>query len=173
VRVQSSQSGFGKIIADLVQTTLSEIDRLSPPSRSQVSNTLLDLLASNLSLFDSEVVLENSSQSVSVAVIKNHIHQHLASPQLSAQSIADALHISKRYLYHIFQAEEVSISRYIWQKRVEQCRLALADPRNQHRSITEIAFSWGFNSNPHFSRLFRECVGQSPRAYRNSLKTGM
>lgn len=34
------------------------------------------------------------------------------------------------------------------------------------RSVTDIAFSWGVNSSAHFSRLFSERFGVTPREYR-------
>ena len=36
------------------------------------------------------------------------------------------------------------------------------------RSITEIAFAWGFSSPKHFSRIFRARYGASPRDWRLS-----
>ncbi len=42
----------------------------------------------------------------------------------------------------------------------------LGDPRWRGHSITEIAFGWGFNSAPHFTRSFREHFHISPRDYR-------
>lgn len=35
-----------------------------------------------------------------------------------------------------------------------------------HRTITDIAFSWGFNNGAHFSRVFREHTGLSPSDFR-------
>ena len=37
------------------------------------------------------------------------------------------------------------------------------DPRLARSSLSEIAFSWGFNDASHFSRSFRERHGMSPR----------
>ena len=42
----------------------------------------------------------------------------------------------------------------------------LASPLHSHRTITEIAFAWGFNNSAHFNRLFKERYGLSARAYR-------
>ena len=37
---------------------------------------------------------------------------------------------------------------------------------DENHTICEIAFTWGFNSAPHFSRSFREQYGMPPRDYR-------
>ncbi len=58
------------------------------------------------------------------------------------------------------------MSTYILRRRLEECARQLADPRWRGHSISDIAFGWGFNSAPHFSRSFRELYGTSPRDYR-------
>ncbi len=42
----------------------------------------------------------------------------------------------------------------------------MSDPQWRGHSIAEIAFGWGFNSAPHFTRSFRDRYGLSPRHYR-------
>ena len=36
-----------------------------------------------------------------------------------------------------------------------------------HRTITDIAFSWGFQNSTHFSRRFKDEFGLSPHEFRN------
>jgi AraC-like DNA-binding protein len=36
----------------------------------------------------------------------------------------------------------------------------------RNRSVAEIAFSWGFTSQAHFSRAFRAQTGLTPRDFR-------
>ncbi len=50
--------------------------------------------------------------------------------------------------------------------RLDRCREELEDRRQRARSITEIAFRWGFNDSAHFSRVFKARFGMSPRAVR-------
>jgi AraC-like DNA-binding protein len=94
------------------------------------------------------------------------IEQHLSDPELGPLSVAGALNVSARYLRMIFAGEGECISAYVLRRRLEETARQLADPRWRGRSICEIAFSWGFNSAPHFSRSFREHFGMSPREYR-------
>jgi hypothetical protein len=74
--------------------------------------------------------------------------------------------MSPRYLRAIFATSNETVSAYILRRRLEECARELADPRARAGSITEIAFGWGFNSAPHFTRSFRERYGMSPRQYR-------
>jgi AraC-like DNA-binding protein len=107
-----------------------------------------------------------SSESVLRDRIRSYVLNHLRDPELSIDRMAAALNCTKRYLHRAFQVEGVSISDYIWQLRLDRCRKEIMDPNYQGKSITEIAFSWGFNSSPHFSAAFKERFGTSPSVCR-------
>ena len=98
--------------------------------------------------------------------VERHVNQRLADPQLSVASIASALGCSKRYLHKVFAESGATLSAYIWSGRLERCMRDLGDPLLADRSITEIAFNWGFVNSAHFSRSFREHFGISPRDHR-------
>ena len=106
------------------------------------------------------------------ARIKQYILAHLNDPDLSIDRIAAAMGCSKRYLHQVFAAEHVTIERHIWQQRIEHCCQALAEQGQSEKSISEIAFEWGFNSSAHFSRLFKSQVGVVPTSYRRNLGAG-
>jgi methylphosphotriester-DNA--protein-cysteine methyltransferase len=61
-----------------------------------------------------------------------------------------------------------SLCRWIKQARLDHCAADLSNPDLRERSITEIAFGWGFNDAAHFSRTFRAEFGMAPREYRSS-----
>jgi AraC-like DNA-binding protein len=103
--------------------------------------------------------------------VRQFIEQNLRDPELSPAMIAAHLKLSSRYLRMIFAANNESISAYVLRRRLEECAARLIDPRWSGHSITEIAFSWGFNSAPHFTRSFRELFKQSPRDYRQGRST--
>jgi AraC family transcriptional activator of tynA and feaB len=92
--------------------------------------------------------------------IKDYIAVNLHDPDLSIDGIAASLNCSKRYLHMAFASEGTTIARYIWSVRLENCRRDLETARPG--TVTDIAFSWGFNSSSHFSRLFKERFGVSP-----------
>lgn len=101
-----------------------------------------------------------------------YVDVHLRDPQMGLGRVAEALGCCKRRLHKLFHDEAETLGEYIWQTRLARIREDLAAPALRARSITEIAFSWGFNSSPHFSRLFKQRYGVSPRGYRAlSVKT--
>jgi AraC-like DNA-binding protein len=72
--------------------------------------------------------------------------------------------MSVRYLHRLFEDAGASVRATILARRLDRCRDALAgSPR---RSISEIAFAWGFNDAAHFSRVFKARFGGSPRDLR-------
>jgi len=102
------------------------------------------------------------------ARIRQYILAHLSDPDLSIDQIARAMGCSKRYLHQVFAAENVTIERHIWRLRIERCCEALTEQGKTEKSISAIAFEWGFNSSAHFSRLFKAQVGVAPTSFRRN-----
>lgn len=98
--------------------------------------------------------------------VKTAIEQHLSDPDLKPVTAAAAARISVRYANQLLSAAGTSLERYILDRRLERCRLALDDPAQAHRTIGEIALSWGFADLSRFGRRFKEKYGRSPREYR-------
>ncbi len=101
--------------------------------------------------------------------IKQHVAEHLADPGLTVDGIAHALNCSRRHLYNAFSEEPDGVAGYILHRRLETCRRSLANRADDHRSITDIAFSSGFSNMAHFSRVFRAHLGMPPSDYRRGL----
>jgi AraC-like DNA-binding protein len=101
--------------------------------------------------------------------IKQHVGAHLGDPGLSVDAIAHALGCSRRQLYNAFAEEADGVAGYILRQRLLACRRTLDDPGSAARSLTDIAFGYGFSSMAHFSRAFRAEVGSAPSDYRQGL----
>ena len=74
--------------------------------------------------------------------------------------------MSVRYANAVLGHEHTSITRLIRTERLERCRKALADRSQAHRTITEIAYGWGFSDMTHFGRSFKAVYGELPSDYR-------
>ncbi|MDO9294167.1 MAG: helix-turn-helix domain-containing protein, partial [Hydrogenophaga sp.] len=55
-------------------------------------------------------------------------------------------------------------------RRLQACMHDLQNPTHAQRTITDIAFAWGFNNGAHFSRVFREHTGQTPSDFREAMR---
>jgi len=86
------------------------------------------------------------------------------------ESISRALHISKYYISHLFsQKLHMGFNEYIGMLRIsDACKLLLS----QEKTITEVAYSVGFNSTRSFNRLFLKYTGVTPRQYKQQHYSG-
>ncbi|WP_295642054.1 helix-turn-helix domain-containing protein [uncultured Methylibium sp.] len=100
--------------------------------------------------------------------IKQHVAARLGDPGLTVDGIAHALNCSRRQLYNAFAEEPDGVAGYILRRRLEACRRSFDDRANEQRSITDIAFAFGFSNMAHFSRVFRSHLGLSPSDYRRA-----
>jgi AraC-like DNA-binding protein len=100
-----------------------------------------------------------------------YMRAHLAEQSLSADKIAEALYISRRRLYQLFDDGQ-GVSERLKGLRIERAKAVLADPAKAGRGIAEVARDCGFTSAPHFSRTFRRATGRTPREYREQALRG-
>lgn len=98
--------------------------------------------------------------------VKHFARSRLADPELKPEMLAQHHHISLRYLQKLFQEHGESPASWIRDERLHRCRTELRDPRLAHLTIAMIGERSGLYGASHFSRLFRDRYGISPRAYR-------
>jgi AraC family transcriptional activator of tynA and feaB len=133
----------------------------------RVADQVLDLLAVMLSKADAGATPRLSHSRAMLGMqLRAAVDRHLQDPAITSDSIAKSVGISLRYANAILGDEETSVSRLILTRRLERCRQALADPTQMHRSISSIAFAWGFSDMTHFGRRFRGSFGLLPSEYR-------
>lgn len=156
----SSRGGTARIAHDFLQATFNEAGRLSPQNASSVADSLIDLLL--LPLRDADTTLDRVGPEAMYIRAQAFIREHLRDPELSIDQISTALQCTKRYLHMLFSDRGITVSDYIWQTRLQHCRQELENQGG--KTITDVAFSWGFSSSSHFSRVFRKYFGIVPSA---------
>ena len=91
--------------------------------------------------------------------IADNLHRHV--------SLADCgrvCHLSPCEFSRRFHADQgVSFSQYLLRLRVERAAALLGEPR---RSVSEVAYSVGFNDLSYFARVFRRFIGMPASTYR-------
>src|SRR5215468_680860 len=104
--------------------------------------------------------------------IHHYIETHLSESSLGPAELASDMGISIRHLHRLFLVTGTTLGEYIRTRRLKGCHTDLANPRMRERTITEIAFFWGFSDSAHFSHSFRKEFGISPRAFRAQALAG-
>ncbi len=154
----SARTGTGRIAHDFMHTAFGEAPKLSPQTALGVADTLIDLLL--LPLREAGTAFERGGPLALYVRAQAFIHEHLRDPDLSIDQISAELGCTKRYLHMLFSDRGMTVSDYIWQARLQNCRQELEAQRG--KTITDVAFSWGFSSSSHFSRVFRKYFGIVP-----------
>ncbi|GJD65821.1 helix-turn-helix domain-containing protein [Methylobacterium frigidaeris] len=130
---------------------------------------LLDLIALSFGRAANEMTPRRSSAR-SLIRMRLHIEveARLADPALQASAIADAAGVSVRYANAVLADEDTSLTHLIQTRRLARCRQALEDPAQAHRTVSEIAYGWGFSDMTHFGRRFKAAHGLLPSERRRS-----
>lgn len=168
----SGESGLGAVLFYLSTSLYHQAEDLTPEEGVAAIEAYLRILAAcvgrNRSLpTDASRLLELKTH------ITHYIDAHLTETTLSPSEIASALDISVRHVHRIFSHQGSTVADWIRTQRLRHCRNDLSDPRLRTKSITEIAFFWGFNDSAHFSRAFRKQYGVCPRDFRARVWGGL
>jgi AraC-like DNA-binding protein len=157
----------GGLISSLLAMLPGCADRLPPTTSEVFSNQLLDLIALSFAHMGAARPKVSSSQAVVSMKVRAAIESRLADPALDSDAVAAAAGISVRYANEVLAREGTSVARLIRTRRLERCQRALRDPTQAHRTVSEIAYGWGFSDMTHFGRSFRAAFGMLPSDFRN------
>ncbi len=164
----NTESGTGAIFVDLVKSLYRTVEALNtePMVATAIADAVLDSLRAvlfsmplNYDVADSRIEVYHRAR------IKRYVKANLRT-NLSVESIARGVDLSVRHVHELFSREPLSLMKWVWAERLEHCRQDLSLPALHGRSISEIAYSWGFNDPAHLSRMFKSHFGKSPTQYR-------
>ena len=163
----SGDRGAGALVASMVRQLPRQLAD-DDVDRSRLGTAVLDLLTVALAarLDRAGDVPYETRQQALMTRIHAFIDAQLGDPDLSPTTIADAHHISIRYLHRLFEPDGQTVAEWIRQRRLSRCRRDLLDPSLAHRPVYATATQWGFPNAAHFSRLFRDTYGMPPGAFR-------
>ena len=156
-----------KLAVALLATLPSLAGKMSVTGCDMIENHALDLLALSLAKsFSDSRPRVSSWKNVILSNIRSIVEARLADRRLSVETVAAEVGLSVRYANQILSHHDTSIARLIQSRRLERCRLALEDPDQAHRTVSEIAYGWGFSDMTHFGRRFKRAYGVAPKDYR-------
>ena len=132
---------------------------------SRVAVAILDLIGAAYADLPQALADRSSMGTAHRIRIINYIEAHLSDPDLTPTRIAEACRMTTRYLHHLFSEQDETVARYIC--AADWRRAPARSNRGQRgRTVTAIAFDYGFNSPTHFGRVFRAKYNVTPREYR-------
>ena len=167
----SAEDGIGVVVSPFMRSVADNMDELNGWAGTRVMHSLIDLVGASLAekLF-AEDAARGGARAQGFLRICDYIIENLSDPNLSPDTIAAGTFISTRQLHKLFHAEQVTVSQWVRDRRLEACRRQLADPGDTRLSVSDIAANWGIFDAAHFSRIFKQAYGLSPREYRREHK---
>jgi AraC family transcriptional regulator, transcriptional activator of pobA len=165
-----------KEITALLEMMLSEFKSDSDFKKEVLSNLLSILLFKTKTLLQShQVSIKSSNRSMELVnhfkkIVNENFIQLLAeksSKILSVKEIANQLNVHPNYLTNCIK-EETGKSATDWiQDRTNAESLALL--KNSSKTISEVAFTFGFTDSTHFAKFFKKMNSISPSEYRKKI----
>jgi AraC-like DNA-binding protein len=126
-----------------------------PPRQYQSMIKLLQIFARHLEMLLNQIMIQE----------QHYILQHHGA-RLNVAEVARQVHTSTFYFCRLFRKTTgLSFTEYVSRVRVEKARELLLNPQKR---ISEVAFEVGFQSLPHFNRVFRKITGINPSEYRKA-----
>ncbi|WP_186294337.1 acetamidase/formamidase family protein [Bradyrhizobium guangdongense] len=163
-----ASGGLADVFARLLDATARTLDTLGDGEWTAVAQSLSDLLLTLVHQLatSSPDAGSSATQAALLHRICQTIERRLDDPALVPARVAQAEGISERYLQKLFEAVGDNFTHYIRERRLQRAWADLSSPAEAHRSISDIAYAYGFGDSAHFSRAFRHRFGLSPREFR-------
>lgn len=159
--------GLATIVHVMLKSLAFEADKLSVTEQHTLAESLLELTAAMLrSEVDQEYEHNHAKQSALFRRILEFMEANFTDCELTPEKVANANGISMRYLHSLFQQAGMTVSKWIWERRLKATREDLLDPQMNHMRVSEIAYRRGFNDPAHFSRAFKSRFDISPSKLR-------
>lgn len=160
----------GALVSGYMRTLFQEGERLQPDVGNEAVETLCRLAGMALrgahGNLDRGAAAQMPVRAVRLMQVKRAATLRISEPDLSPATLAKSLGMSARTLHLLFASSGETFGEFIAARRLDDCRIALTDPAQRHRSVTDIAFGCGFSSLSTFYRAFQTAYNMTPSAMR-------
>ncbi|MEG3619479.1 helix-turn-helix domain-containing protein [Magnetovibrio sp. PR-2] len=161
-RVLKAGSPLVTLAVEYMKTMNRVANTISSEDAAMTISSTLSLLASALNGSPDTVKdgISNLSHSTLMRA-KLEIENNLQDADLTITTLCAKLGLSRATLFRLFKPYG-GVKAYIQDRRLKRCAKDLISPSLNERRIFEIAYSWGFASEAHFSRAFKSKFGMTP-----------
>lgn len=167
-RTMSDAQGVGNVLSSFAHSLCGNAHAMEAALVSRLAQSFTNLLDTKYHVLsgDDKKRSRASSKEMTLQRIKAFIDLHLLDPALTVEAILDESGLSRRYLCKLFELEETSPARYIWNQRLDRAAAALGRISFPEPSVKSIAYVHGFRDISHFSSAFRRRFHETPTQYR-------
>ncbi|HUD31010.1 MAG TPA: AraC family transcriptional regulator [Novosphingobium sp.] len=163
-----------RVLAAMLREIAHSLDRLDGASTFAIEAAIVQLVVNTV--FEATGASPLGGFATVRAALLRRIWQtieaNLTDLRLSLGEVARENGMTPRYLQQLFEENGQSFRGYVRQRRLEKCRVDLANPVNVHVPVGEICMHWGFGDSAAFSRAFRGAYGCTPSDYRRDALGG-
>ncbi|MFF5477684.1 helix-turn-helix domain-containing protein [Streptomyces sp. NPDC012935] len=160
--------GLGRVVHSMVRGLNDERGNLTTPQFDAVCDRVVELLCM-LACGDDRPDVQGQLTEVE-AVVRRHVREHAADPDLSGASMARALGWSLRQIQLALQHVGTTPRDLIREERLRLVRERLLRADCAHMTITDLTYASGFSSASAMSTAFRRRFGVSPREMRSEAR---
>ncbi len=162
---------LSRMLASYLINGFETAEMLTPAAGAIIAGHAVELLAQALGEARSgEGALSNAYREALFVRACRMIGLRFADPDLTSDGIARELGVSTRLLQRVFAERDKTVMRHVIEERVNRAAKLLGAPDAAHRSITDIAFSCGFNDSAHFTRAFAARLEMTPSQWRKQVQ---
>jgi AraC-like DNA-binding protein len=166
-RPMSGNAGTSSLVSRFINLFWEQCGRgIETVSGEKIVDSMCDLLAAAFLDSERSLLAGSTVQAMWRLRICRYIDQNLADPELAPAGIAAHFRVSPRYIHKLFENQDEPVSRYIMRRRLEATHRSLTDVGQCTKTVSAIAYEWGFSNTTHFARVFRERYGTAPSALR-------
>jgi AraC-like DNA-binding protein len=141
-------------------------DDLTAPQRLDAGRAAIDLLAMALRDVTPSVPSGDGPEGVLLDMLRTHVREHLADPELRVEELARRHHVSIRQLYTLFERIGTTPGAYLRDERLLAARAMFSDPRYARLGVSDVAAAVGILDRGTFERAFRRQYGTTPAGWR-------
>lgn len=140
--------------------------RVLSPKQYRAVIRLLEIFAKHLAVAANELLLQQrAGEPRAISGARRYIEEHQGE-KMSLGQVARAVNTSSYNFCRTFKkVTRLNFTEYLSRVRIGKAKNLLLNPNLR---VTEIAYGVGFQSLPHFNRVFKKIAGMSPTSFRKT-----
>ena len=154
-------SPTARLMGAALETTLSDMPRTLPGDVPMLASALIGMVRGLLLHSASEEEDRESFNLLQRHAIRQYVDDNLQDNELTVDRLSEVFNASRASIYRHF-TDDGGLQKYVTNRRLDRCFLALLETEPKRGAVRRIAESWGFLDPSHFLKRFRERFDTPP-----------